>query len=115
MSSKRQRSQASLSKGNAGTEYPFISEGNQGVSLRILVRPRASKNSVKGIYGDYLKIDIKAPPVDGAANKELIKFLSKFFKIPKSDIEVKSGKGAKTKLLIFKGITPSKILTALGI
>ena len=44
-----------------------------------------------------LKIKLKAPPVDGAANKELIKFLSKKFKIPKTDISIKKGGSSKTK------------------
>jgi len=74
----------------------------KGIFLNIKVRPRASKNTIKGIQGNFLKIDIKAPPIDGEANKELIKFLSKKFKISKQDIEIKSGKSSKEKLLLLK-------------
>jgi len=44
-----------------------------------------------------LKINIKAAAVEGAANKELIKFLSKEFKIAKSDIVFKSGESSKKR------------------
>ena len=46
---------------------------------------------------DSLKVAIKAPAVEGAANKELVKFLSKMFKVPKSDIVFVSGETSKRK------------------
>jgi len=76
----------------------------KGVFLNVKLKPRAPKNAIKGLQGDFLKIDIKAPPVDGQANKELIKFLSKRLKISKQDIEIKSGKSSKEKLLLLKDI-----------
>ena len=69
------------------------------VFLNIKAQPNSSKNKIAGIYGDALKINIKAPAVEGAANKELIKFISKTFKIPKSEIEIK-GETSKKKVLI---------------
>ncbi len=81
---------------------PFIQLSDKGIFLSVKVKPRASKSAIKGIYGEFLKIDINAPPVDGAANKELIKFLSKRLKISKKDIEIKSGKSSKEKLILLK-------------
>ena len=72
------------------------------VTLRIKAQPNASKSEFAGSYGeDAIKIRIKAPAVEGAANKELIKFLSKSFKIPKSDIIFKTGQSSKIKILEF--------------
>jgi len=70
------------------------------IHLFIKAQPNSSKNKIAGIYGDSLKVNIKAPAVEGAANKELIKFLSKVFKVPKSEIEIK-GETSKRKILIF--------------
>jgi uncharacterized protein (TIGR00251 family) len=70
------------------------------IHLFIKAQPNSSKNKIAGIYGDSLKVNIKAPAVEGAANKELIKFLSKEFKVPKSEIEIK-GETSKRKVLIF--------------
>jgi len=72
------------------------------VTLRIKDQPAASRNEFAGLYGeDAIKIRIKAPAVEGAANKELIKFLAKQFKIPKSAIAFKSGETGKLKIVTF--------------
>ena len=72
------------------------------VSLRIKAQPNASKSELCEPYGeDAIKIRIKAPAVEGAANKELVKFLSKSFKIPKSDIIFKTGQNSKVKIVTF--------------
>lgn len=69
------------------------------VIIYVKAQPNSSKNKIAGLYGDNLKINIKAPAVEGAANKELVKFLSKTFKIPKSDIIIK-GETSKRKQII---------------
>jgi len=72
------------------------------VILRVKVQPAASKNEFSGLYDENaLKIRIKAPAVEGAANKELVKFLSKSFKVPKSSIVFKSGQNSKIKRVVF--------------
>jgi uncharacterized protein (TIGR00251 family) len=72
---------------------------NEKIHLQIKAQPNSSKNKIAGLYGDSLKVNIKAPAVEGAANKELIKFISKEFKVPKSDISIK-GETSKNKILI---------------
>jgi uncharacterized protein (TIGR00251 family) len=80
----------------------FYNIENDRVSIRIKAQPNSSKNEFYGIYGeDAIKIRIKAPAVEGAANKELIKFLSKSFKVSKSDILFKTGQNSKVKIVVF--------------
>jgi len=67
------------------------------IDLFINARPASSKNIIVGIFDDTLKIKVKAPAVEGAANKELVKFLSKQFKVPKSEILFVSGETSKRK------------------
>ena len=75
---------------------------NEVVTLNIKAQPAASKNEFSGLYGeDALKIRVKAAAVEGAANKELVKFLSKNFKVAKSDITFKSGETSKIKRICF--------------
>ncbi len=69
------------------------------VILSIKAQPGASRNKIVGLLGNALKIAIAAPAVDGAANKELVKFLSKTFKVPKSSIEFVGGETSKQKHL----------------
>jgi len=72
---------------------------NGNIYLKIKAQPNSSKNKIAGKYGENLKVNIKAPAVEGAANKELIKFISKEFKVPKSEIGIK-GQTSKQKILI---------------
>ena len=65
--------------------------------LRIKVQPKASKDELSEILGDCLKVRITAPPVDGKANKHLIAFLAKTFKVAKSKVELVSGETGREK------------------
>jgi uncharacterized protein len=67
--------------------------------LNIKVQPRASKDELAEILGDSLKVRITAPPVDGAANKHLIAFLAKIFKVSKSQVTLISGETGREKRL----------------
>ena len=80
----------------------FYNIESEKVSIRIKAQPAASKNEFCEIYGkDAIKIRIKAPAVEGAANKELVKFLAKSFKVSKSDILFKTGQNSKIKIVEF--------------
>ena len=57
---------------------------------------------IAGQHGDALKIKLTAPPVDDAANKLCVKYLSKFLKIPKSSIEIISGHTSRTKRILLR-------------
>ena len=82
----------------------FYEITGESVTQRIKAQPAASKNECCGLYDeDAIKIRIKAPAVEGAANKELIKFLSKQFKIAKSNIVFISGQQSKIKIVQQKG------------
>lgn len=72
--------------------------------LTIRVVPRASKSEIVGFTDGVLKVRIASPPVDGAANAELVKLLSKTFDVSKSRIEILSGQTSKTKQVKICGI-----------
>ncbi len=67
------------------------------VLFNVKAVPNSSKNLIVGLLDNSLKIKIKAPAVENAANKELIKFFSKRFKISKSDINFIGGMNSKRK------------------
>jgi len=68
-----------------------VEQTPEGIRLRILLQPKASKDALVGLHDDELKITITAPPIDGAANAHLLKYLSKAFKVPKSSIVLEKG------------------------
>jgi len=80
----------------------FYTIDNDSVILNIKAQPGASKNEFCGLYGDdAIKVRIRAAAVEGAANKELIKFISKSFKVPKSEVKFVSGETSKIKRVSF--------------
>ena len=70
-----------------------------GITFKVYVQPRSSKNEIVGRHGDALKIKLKAPPVDGAANKMCVRFMAECLDLPPSNLAIKSGHGARTKQL----------------
>ena len=60
-----------------------------------------------------MKIRVKAPPVGGAANEELVRFLAKRFAVPRSSIELVSGAGSRQKRIAIQGLSSDKIVRAL--
>ena len=86
-----------------------VSETENGVVVNIRVVPRASRCELAGVQGDALKIRITAPPVEGAANKECIKFLSDMLGVKKSQIKIISGHKSKNKKISILGISRKEI------
>ena len=88
---------------------PYVSDTDQGVVLKVLVQPRASRDEVVGSHGDRLKIRITAAPVTGAANKHLLKFLAKKLRVSKSQMSIASGATSKGKSIAIEGITAEEV------
>ena len=65
--------------------------------ITVQVVPRASRSEVVGEHNGALRVRIAAPPVDGAANEELIRLLAKKFAVSKSDVSVLSGRTGRIK------------------
>lgn len=86
---------------------------SDGVRLKVYVAPRASKTAITGYHGEALKIRLAAPPVDGAANGELIAFMAKFFKTPKSSVSIVGGYKSKRKVVEMEGVDLNRAMTAL--
>jgi len=75
----------------------MLKESEKGCIFLVYARPGASKNEVSGFHGDRIKIKISAPPVDGEANDELIKYLAQIFDVSKSKVHLIRGQTSKTK------------------
>jgi len=71
-----------------------------GVSFRIRVQPKSSRNEIVGAQGDALKLKVTAPPVEGAANKTCIEMLAKAIGVPKSCLAITSGQAGRSKTML---------------
>lgn len=83
---------------------PWLKEVEGGVSIEIVVQPRASRTRLVGEHGDRLKLQITAPPVDGEANAAIVDYFSSIFRIPKRDVEIASGLTGKRKMVRLVGV-----------
>ena len=89
------------------------SADKDGVRLRIRVTPRAKQTAVMGLTGadgaPALAIRLAAPPVDGAANKALVRFLAGSLDLPRSAVRIVSGEAGRRKLVHLAGITLDRV------
>lgn len=82
------------------SKKPHRSETFCTISVKVI--PRSSKLSIESQGGLY-KVKLTSPPVDGAANKQLVRFLSEKLSIPSRNIEIVSGMNSRTKRVKIRG------------
>lgn len=86
----------------------------EGALVRVRVVPRAPRTAVVGPYGDAVKCRVKAPPVEGAANRELCRHLARLTGIAVREAEVVAGARGRDKAVLLRGVDRAVALTALG-
>lgn len=84
------------------------------VSFAVKVQPNASKTCVGGREGEFLKIRLAAPPVDGKANDALVEFLARRLSLPKSCVHIRSGVSARRKVIQVEGCSQENFLKFLA-
>ncbi|CAL1239223.1 DUF167 family protein [Candidatus Methylocalor cossyra] len=93
---------------------PWLGRQGEDLILEVHVQPGAPSDEVVGLFGQRLKIRIAAPPVDGKANRQLVKFLAKIFGVSQRDVVVLAGETSRDKRIKIsspKRVPPS-VLTA---
>ncbi|MFC2006187.1 DUF167 domain-containing protein [Chloroflexota bacterium] len=76
----------------------------------VQVQPNASQNKVVRFEGEALHLRIKAPPIKGKANQELIKFLSDILGVSKDSLSIRKGMTVKRKVIVIKGLTQNQVM-----
>ena len=94
---------------------PPISPTPTGVRLRLRIQPRASREEVAGVAGDAIRIRLTAPPVDGTANEALVRFLAVLLRVPRSAVELVSGRTGRSKLVAVTGVSVEEAGRRLGV
>jgi uncharacterized protein (TIGR00251 family) len=86
-----------------------------GIRLVVHVQPRAARTGIAGRYGDGIKVRLAAPPVDGAANAALIRFLAEILRRPQAAIRLTAGMTARRKTVEVAGIGVAEAGRRLGL
>lgn len=86
-----------------------------GARLALRVQPRASRSEVVGPHGDALRVRLAAPPVDGAANEELVRLLAEKLQVARSAISISAGAAGRSKGVRIAGLAPAEVARRLGV
>ena len=81
--------------------------------INIRVIPRAKRDDVEGRRGDAFVVRLQAPPVEGAANKALVKILAKKLGVRSGDVTIVAGHKARDKVIEVKGVSQAAAEEAL--
>ncbi len=91
-----------------------ISENAAGITFDVQVIPRASRERLGPVVGERLKVQLTAPPVDGAANEALREMLARSLSVPRSAVSIVRGETSRKKTVRIGGISAAALLAATG-
>ena len=77
--------------------------------FKVQVVPRSSRSEVAGEHNGSLRVRVSAPPVEGAANKELTQVLAKAFNVSRSAVNILSGQNSRLKQVSIDGVSSSAL------
>ncbi len=92
-----------------------LTEKDGSLIFSVRVVSRASRSEIVGELDGTLKIKLVSPPIEGAANEELIKFLSKKFNVPKNAVAILNGQTSKQKRIQINGINREDFLNLINV
>lgn len=92
---------------------PWARDEPGAAVLEVLVQPRASRTRAVGEHDGRLKVQLAAPPVEGAANAALVEFLAEALRVRKSDVAILRGETGRRKTVRVAGVTAADAAAAL--
>jgi uncharacterized protein (TIGR00251 family) len=72
--------------------------------LTVKVHPRAKRSAIAGRLGDAWKLSLAAPPVDGKANDECVRFFAELAGVPRSRVRIVTGLTSRVKVVEIEGV-----------
>ncbi len=97
-------------KGERGRVNPLLT-----ANLLVHVQPRAKTTEIVGWHGDAIKIRVAAPPAEGAANDELLRFLAQQLSIARTQLRLGAGATGRRKRVEVTGLDAPAVLSRLGV
>ena len=92
----------------------WCTETPEGVVVSVRAKPRSSKSGIDGVEAGALKVRVRAAPVDGKANKEILETVAGCFGVAKSRVRFVSGETSKTKRLLVRGVSAKDASALVG-
>ena len=79
--------------------HPWLREEAGALVLTVHVQPGARRSEVAGIHGDAIKIRLAAPPIEGRANDELVRFVAQAFGVAQRQVAIVRGETSRRKVV----------------
>ena len=92
----------------------FIHDHKDGATIAVRVMPSASKNVITRGDADRLVVKLTAPPVEGRANKELVRFLAKTLGVSPSSLSIIRGITSRDKVILVSRKTSQEVMEILN-
>jgi uncharacterized protein len=73
--------------------------------VTVKVHPRAKRSAINGRLGDAWKLSLAAPPVDGKANDECVRFFAELAGVPRARVRIVTGAAGRLKLIEIEGFS----------
>lgn len=87
----------------------WLQETKDGVVITVKAVPRASRTEIAGADGEWLRVRVKAPPVDGKANEALVKFFAETLGVPRGSVAITSGDTGRLKRIRVAGVSADAV------
>lgn len=93
----------------------WIRPARNGASVEVFVRPRAAKDAIAGVHGTRLRVKVKAPPVEGRANRAVEELFAGLLGLPRSAVTVVTGESSRHKTIQVSGMSPEDVTASLDV
>jgi uncharacterized protein (TIGR00251 family) len=87
--------------------------GESRVRLAVRAKPRAKSSRITRVDGLSVEVALAAPPVEGAANEELVSVLAKTLSVPRNSLRLSVGATSRNKVVDVLGLSPAEIVERL--
>ncbi|XP_073835863.1 UPF0235 protein C15orf40 homolog [Musca autumnalis] len=109
--SKKSATTATTTQSSVPNDDPIQTDKNGNICIRVLAKPGAKNNGITDISSEGVGVQIAAPPSEGEANAELVKYLSKVLQLRKSDVSLDKGSRSRNKIvMVSKGVTSVDVI-----
>lgn len=86
-----------------------VRERGDSVRFAVRVQPRAARSTVEGVRDGALRVRLAAPPVEGAANEELVRLLARRLGVARRDVSIVGGATSRSKLVDVRGVSAEAV------
>jgi uncharacterized protein (TIGR00251 family) len=94
-------------------EPAWVGPARGGAGLAVWAVPGAARSEIAGQMGEYLRVRLAAPPVEGRANKELLRFLAERLGVRQTDLRIAGGASGRRKRVVVVGLSPTEVVQRL--